>query len=100
MKDKSTVDGKTLYVFLDESGNFDFSQNGTKYFILTGLSCFRPFEWYDEFIDLRFNLMESSFGIEEFHCTENKQVVRDEVFNILKRYNQHFKIDSVIIQKK
>lgn len=90
---------KVLYVFLDESGNFDFSKNGTQYFILTGLSCYRPFEWYSNFIDLKFDLLENSKGIERFHCTEDKQLVRDKVFSILNEHQQCFKIDSVVVQK-
>lgn len=33
---------KTLYLFIDESGNFDFSPKGTKYFVLTALATFDP----------------------------------------------------------
>lgn len=33
----------TLYIFVDEAGNLNFSPKGTKYFILTALSKFRPF---------------------------------------------------------
>ena len=57
MSNKST-EGCPLYVFLDESGGFDFSPKGSKYFILSGLSTFRPFRWYPDFIDLRFKLLE------------------------------------------
>ena len=99
MKSKNESKDRTLYVFLDESGNFDFSKNGTEYFILSGLSCYRPFEWYSDFIDLKFNLMEKFSGIEEFHCSEDKQFVRDKVFSILSNYYQSFRVDSIIVQK-
>ena len=95
----SKTKNSTLYVFLDESGNFDFSIKGTKYFILSGLSCYRPFEWYHDFIDLKFNLLENFNGVEEFHCTEDKQLVRNQVFSILEKYQASFRIDSVIVQK-
>ena len=32
----------TLYIFIDESGNFDFSPTGTKYFALTSISTTSP----------------------------------------------------------
>jgi len=32
----------TLYIFLDESGNFDFSPKGTKYFVLSAVSTLDP----------------------------------------------------------
>ena len=31
-----------LYIFLDEAGNLDFSRNGTKYFVLGGITKERP----------------------------------------------------------
>lgn len=35
------------YLFLDESGNLDFSDRGTRYFVLTSVSMVRPFRMYD-----------------------------------------------------
>ena len=37
-----------LYIFLDEAGNLDFSPNGTKYFVLGGITKERPFRAYKE----------------------------------------------------
>jgi len=31
------------YIFLNESGNFDFSASGSRYFVLTSISMRRPF---------------------------------------------------------
>lgn len=44
---------RVLYVFLDESGNLDFSNNGSEYFINTALSIERPFKGFDEMVELR-----------------------------------------------
>ena len=38
---------RCAYIFLDEAGNFDFSQNGTRYFVLTSVSTRRPFAAHD-----------------------------------------------------
>ena len=35
------------YVFLDESGNFDFSASGTRYFVLTCVGVTRPFPAFE-----------------------------------------------------
>jgi hypothetical protein len=35
---------KFLYIFLDESGNLDFSANGTRFFVFTGVVQERPFD--------------------------------------------------------
>jgi len=37
----------TLYIFIDENGNFDFSPGETKYFTLSCLTEKRPFPTYD-----------------------------------------------------
>ena len=38
----------TLYMFIDEGGNFDFSPGGTKYFTLSCLTEKRLFLLYDK----------------------------------------------------
>ena len=44
---------RTLYLFVDESGNFDFSSKGTKYFVLSSLCTFLPVPERERIIDLR-----------------------------------------------
>ena len=88
-----------LYIFLDEGGNLDFSERGTKYFTLSSLSKLRPFEAYRKLNDLKYDLIEENNDIEYFHASEDRQIVRDEVFTII---NKHFKasvIDSIIVNK-
>ena len=73
---------RILYIFLDEGGNLDFSKNGTKYFTITGLSKERPFEAFKASNNLKYDRIESGTEIEYFHASEDRQVVRDEVFKI------------------
>lgn len=91
-----------LYVFLDESGNFDFSPTGSKYFIFTALTCKRPFAWEQELNDLRYTLWEGnpSLDLEYFHAAEDMQLVRDQVFNVLSKHLKSFRVDSVIVDKR
>lgn len=91
--------GKTLYLFIDESGNFDFSPKGTKYFILSCLSTFQPIKEREKLLNLRYQLLDAGFNQEFFHATEDKQVVRNEVFSILNSFSNDIEIDSVIVQK-
>ena len=92
--------GDPLYIFLDEAGNFDFSLNGTKYFILTALSSFRPFGWEEDINELQYTILEQyQMEIEEFHASEDDQVVRDLVFEALVKHRAKFRVDSVIMQK-
>jgi hypothetical protein len=45
-----------LYIFLDEAGNFDFSTNGSRYFVVACITRERPFGDYSEFVELKYNL--------------------------------------------
>jgi len=60
-----------LYVFLDESGNLDFSRNGTRFFQIVGVVQERPFEAYKAVCDLRYDLIETGEDVQLFHATED-----------------------------
>ena len=90
---------KTLFLFIDESGNFDFSPKGTKYFVLTALATFDPLMKREELIRLRYELLASGTDQEYFHATEDMQKVRDQVFEILSKIDSTFEIHSVVAQK-
>jgi len=96
---------KTLYLFIDESGNFDFSPNGTKYFVLTVLSTISPHDIGSPLLKLRYDLLPNySCGpkMEEqgyFHATEDMQAVRNNVFAIISDESHSIRVDSVVAQK-
>lgn len=96
---------KTLYLFIDESGNFDFSANGTKFFVLTVLSATAPFEIGSPLLKLRYDLLPNyACGprMEEhgyFHASEDIQEVRNHVFSIISKLDHPLRLDSVIAQK-
>lgn len=96
---------KTLYIFVDESGNFDFSPSGTKYFILTVLSTTKPFDIGAPLLKLRYELLpnyacgSSMEEIGHFHASEDAQAVRNQVFSILTQQDGEVRADSVIAQK-
>jgi hypothetical protein len=91
---------KYLYIFLDEGGNMDFSTGGTKFFIVTSLAKERPFEAYKALSELKYDLVEQGVHIESFHATEDKQAVRDKVFDIIEKHLDGVRIDSVIVEKR
>lgn len=95
----TTAKDKILYIFLDEGGNLDFSARGTKFFTLTSISKFRPFEAYKRLNDLKYDLIEEDKDIEYFHASEDRQVVRDEVFAIINKHFSDSVIDCVIVEK-
>lgn len=96
---------KTLYIFIDESGNFDFSSSGTKYFVLTSLSTTRPYSIGSPLLALRYLLLPNYSGgraLEEngyFHASEDVQAVRNFVFSVIMKYGKDMRVDAVIAQK-
>lgn len=96
---------KTLFLFIDESGNFDFSPGGTKYFILTALSTTNPYSIGSSLLELRYQLLPNYSGggaLEEngyFHAAEDTQAVRNFVFSTIMKNEKDMRIDAVITQK-
>jgi hypothetical protein len=88
-----------LYIFLDEAGNLDFSKNGTKYFVLGGITKERPFHAYKEMTELKYNLVERGMGLEYFHAAEDTQNTRNEVFDIVEKNLTGVAVDAIIVEK-
>jgi hypothetical protein len=70
----------TLYVFVDESGNFDFSDRGTAHFVLGAVATTDPATSASHLQRLKYRLLDTGHDISSFHATEDKQVIRNEVF--------------------
>lgn len=91
---------ETLFIFLDESGNFDFSANGSTYWSLTALCTLDPIEGRDRLTSLLYELAAAGGGQECFHATEDLQSVRDQVFMRINKLSENFEIHSVIAEKR
>lgn len=89
-----------LYIFLDEAGDFNFSANGSKYFTMGCVSRERPFGDYSEFVNLKYDLVEHGMNIEYFHASEDRQAVRDQVFDIIARNLAGMRVDAVVVEKR
>ena len=88
------------YIYADEAGNFDFSNRAgaTQYFILTTV-LIEDHQVETDLLDLRRELVWEGHKLpHEFHATEDKQVVRDRVFDVLK--NHDFRVDATILEKR
>ena len=88
---------RTLFIFIDESGNFDFSPKGTKYFVLSAIGTLNPLG-KEKLEEIKYDLMKNGTDLEYFHATEDKQVVRNQVYNFIENL-ENIEIDSVIVQK-
>ena len=92
---------KSLYIFLDEGGNFDFSPSGTKYFTITSISTTRPFNWCAPLSELKYDLIQhNDLDLEYFHAAEDRQRVRDRVFAIVGESLDAVDIDTVVMEKR
>lgn len=92
----------TLYIFIDESGNFDFSPTGTKNFVLTAISTIAPLKSRQELLERVYELKYDGWLSGQpdycFHATEDKQEVRDWVFNVIKQLDD-IEVDAIVAQK-
>lgn len=94
------------FLFADESGNFDFRDHttnpgATRYFAV-GTILFEEEEHrvalQRGLHDLRYDMIRNGLPLDgAFHATEDKQVVRDGVFEVLARHE--FTVDVTILEK-
>lgn len=88
-----------VYVFADESGNFDFSKKrgASRYFILTTVTI-PECAVGDELQKLRREMAWRGVGLaSEFHASVDSQDVRNEVFGLLQAH--HFRVDVTVLDK-
>ena len=91
--------GRHLYMYLDESGNLDFGQTGSQYFIMTCAVARRPFLVCDSLRSYRYDLWENGLDIEKFHACEDANDVRKGVYNILAASDNSYRVYSVYVKK-
>ena len=89
----------SIYLFLDEGGNFDFKPSGTRYFTLTSVAMRRPFDLYEPLSNLRYDCIEYGLPTEFFHCSDDNKHVRAKVFDLLADQQSSFRIDSLVVEK-
>jgi Protein of unknown function (DUF3800) len=89
-----------LFVFLDESGNLDFSAKGSKYWSLTAVCTYSPVRGRSTFAEHHYELAAGGVGIEYFHATEDKQSVRDRMFENIIKLEDASEVHSVLAEKR
>ncbi len=94
------------YIFVDEAGNLDFSNKGTKYFLFTFLIKKRPFEIENKINELKYDLIEWSINnnkkidLEYFHATENNPHIRKKMFELITKLDKSkISIYTYILEK-
>ena len=84
-EDSGDYEDSTLYIFIDESGNFDFSERGTRHFVMAGVATLRPMESAAHLHSLRYRLLNHGHDISDFHASMDSQYVRNRVFQTFSR---------------
>jgi len=85
-----SIESQSLYIFLDEGGNLDFSPNGTKFFTVSTITKCRPFALDADLLALKYDLLEEGLDLDCFHASEDRQLVRNRVFSLIGRHLAQF----------
>lgn len=72
-----------VYLFFDESGNLDFTANGSRHFCFGALTLRDPGPLTAELARLRYGLLQDGLELDCFHAAEDRQAVRNQVFGAL-----------------
>lgn len=91
--------GQVLYLYFDESGNFDFRESGTPYFLMTCAATNRPFNTSSMLLNLRFDFMEHGLCLEQFHACEDNRDVRLTVYEVINAIPDSYRVYAVYIRK-
>jgi hypothetical protein len=88
-----------VYLFFDESGNLDFSPNGSRHFCFGVLTLRDPAPLTAALTGLRYSLLAEGLELECFHAAEDRQAVRGRVFETLTEVGG-FDLDLLIADKR
>lgn len=91
---------ETLYMYLDESGNFDFGPNGSELFIMTCVVVTKPFRLAHLLMDYRYDCLDQGVDIEKFHACEDTRDVRLGVYKRIAALGEGTRAYAVSIEKK
>lgn len=88
-----------VYLFFDESGDLNFSPNGSPYYFFGALTTRKPESLSNPLNRLQYELLAQGVEIERFHASEDRQAVRDQVFGVIQSVGG-FEFDVVVIEKR
>ena len=69
----------TLHIHLDESGDWKFRPQGSKYFVLAAAWTYNPQPLAQNLTDLRFRLVREGANLDSFHASPDRQTTRNLV---------------------
>lgn len=92
---------KVMYMYFDESGDFDFdSGNGSRYFLITCAVTRRPFNAGSQLSSLRFDLIEEGEPVEKLHACNDSADTRVRTYDVLESYSRAFRVYAAYVDKR
>lgn len=88
-----------LYFYIDESGNLDFSNKGTEWFIVTGVVMRRPFDAATSLLTFKYDCIEEGIEIEAFHASKDVNTVKTGVYTRISEHGSRCKAYSAKVHK-
>lgn len=89
-----------LHMFIDVAGDYEFKRTASTYLIWGATTLIdNPSVLYTPLSQLKHELNTNGIDIDRFHASEDRQWVRDKVFNILSNPQILFENDFVIVEK-
>ena len=98
----------TIYIFVDEAGDMDFSAKGSKHYMFNFLVKKRPFNLHEYISNYRYSLLERNLDplnttrldLESFHAHNDNKYIKKEFFNIISTFNtKSVQVYSYILEK-
>lgn len=83
---------------MDESGDLNFSNRGTQYYVFAITWTYHPARVARELTSLRFALLKAGNDLPSFHASEDKQAHRNQVVQIL-RNDDSWYFAAVVVEK-
>lgn len=90
---------RTLYVFVDESGNFDFTAKGTNHFVLSAIYTPDPCRSAAALQQLKYELLARRSPQLEFHATENSHGTRARVAEVISGLGDCIRAHTLYVDK-
>lgn len=103
-----TVISDTIYIFVDEAGDMDFSPKGSKHYMFNFLVKTRPFQLHEYIANYRYELLERNLdptldkvlNIEAFHACEDNKYIRQRMFETISTFTKEaVQVYSYILEK-
>ncbi len=98
----------TTYIFVDEAGDMDFSEKGSKHYMFSFLVKKRPFILHEYISNYRYKLLERNLdplndkrlNIEAFHAHKDNKHIKNKLFSIISTFDtNNIQVYSYILEK-